>query len=358
MTYLKLFATLSLLHLLVKTEGFSFRDERVCPDPDLQPGKCTTGKECSVTPTSTTIDACFNEILSADASCKFFDFDSDANKCLFHTECVPDTSCATCNWASRDCTPAPDPGTKCGVVGTWKGCTTQTASTSSSYADCLQQCTDAGDKCTHFTFFPGTFSRDGIMERKAACFKYTGCANFEEKGCTNCISGQSECGALECGIDRCCKGDQVGSLFGVTAEQCLEYCNTNVSDCKWYSYYKELEGCILTNAEECDDDGEPEGTCNSGQKGCPSIGTPTCNEDSCCSDTTLAASLVTSEEACLKKCSGTVQPVACKWYTFVKEVRFCLLFSSICREKIDVGAGLCSSGEYRCPTGTKYPQRP
>ena len=101
---------------------------------------------------------------------------------------------------------------------------------------------------------------------------------------------------------------------------------------------------------------QPDGTCISGQKSCQST-TPICNEDSCCADTTLAASLVTSEDACLKKCKTfpVVDGKECKWYSFVKDVRFCLLFSTTCKDKIDGGEGVCSSGDKNCPTGnTNY----
>jgi hypothetical protein len=172
-------------------------------------------------------------------------------------------------------------------------------SAANDYTDCSQQC--ISPDCTHFTFAPGS-----VFERKPGnilttrcyptyenekpnstqymfitilqnltfrnrfqfpfhssnlfylrpfiflvCFKYKNAKSLEFGVCNNCVSGETACIDLKCDKDQCCGEEQVGYVDADTVDQCKDYCNKNSTDCKWYSFYKELQVCILTGGD-CD----------------------------------------------------------------------------------------------------------
>ena len=224
----------------------------------------------------------------------------------------------------------------------------------STYDKCLQKCKDT-PTCTHFTFTPT--SSFLYVFGVAFCDTFASAAagqpgecklKTEETGCPTCKSGEAVCpeiGLPKCNEDFCYHGTPVNTIRDVPdVFQCHAFCN-NVTQCDWYSFYKDTLVCQLLIADGGPD--EIKDKCLSGQQGCQILGDPVCGIPQACNGKSTGLGLAGSAEQCLKSCQIEKDPTKpCNWFSFHQGDNLCYFFES-CPEAFD-GDGKYISGEKRC----------
>ncbi len=112
-------------------------------------------------------------------------------------------------------------------------------------------------ECQWFTFYQET----------SYCQLLKNCQTLDEDVCDNCLTSQRECIPKNpvCFVEGECQGIFDVIKIAVSAEECLQFCNSTFG-CRWFTFYSAALECILLKSCSTIDESCQE--CISGERRC------------------------------------------------------------------------------------------